>query len=123
MELSYLYFPEYHESAPRPDSTGVSLRPLCEKLSGEAAAFCGYFIGESYLAGNSRNISGAFEECSIAGDHQESCATRLGQISVSRIATTEEKALSFCAQHAGSLAEACVQGARKGRVSGFAPAD
>lgn len=119
MEIMYLYIPEYHEGAPRPDSAGGSMAGLCERLGEEARSSCEHFVGQSYLNAHPDDIAGAFNECSLLGEGSETCALRLGQISVTSQVSNEEQARAFCAKHAGVLEEVCYKGTVSGIEAGL----
>ncbi|MBI2048607.1 MAG: hypothetical protein HYT30_01640 [Parcubacteria group bacterium] len=120
MENGFLYLDTYHPDAPRPDATGVSMKHVCEKFSGDHRRACEVFVGDSYLAGPSHDLAGAFEECGMVQEHY-ACAERVGSITIASLSKNMDDARALCSTYATNPVTHvyCVAGAERGLREGM----
>ena len=118
MEDSFLYDPQYHHEASRPDVRGTSLRGICETYTGVEASSCDSFVGESYMTGGG-DLAGAFAECAqVGGDGEKLCIARLGAVAAATSISDHADVVALCRQNATEAQQILCQSSIRTGISG-----
>lgn len=103
MENSYLYSPVYDDHADRPFVSGNSMATLClETKNAYQRSVCTKFVGRSFLARNSGDFKGAFQECkSLQKEYQPQCIAQVARLFIPPLLAFDPQQMIAACKSAG----------------------